>query len=101
MDDEDWDKLSPEEQDAYNNRVGADTELLAARTAYDASMSLKGPAVLGVIGFVFIPFPWLALALIAIAVFWAIIRVASRSQAYQRYKDAQAAVNALKGNRTN
>jgi hypothetical protein len=96
MDDDDWDKLSPEEQDAYNDRVDADTELLAARTAYDTSMSLKGPAVLGVIGFIFIPFLWLALTLIVIAVFWAIIRVAARTQAYQRYKDAQAAVNALK-----
>jgi hypothetical protein len=89
MDDEEWDRLTPDEQDAYNDRIDAEDELSEAKEKYDTSMSLGGPALLGILGIVFggIFFP--AFLIIVLAIVWALMRIVARSQAYQRYKDAR------------
>ena len=100
--DPEWDSLTPEQQDTYNEKIDAENEKIDADNEYDEakklyneSMSLKGPVVLGIIGILFGGIFLPALLIIVLAIVWAIIRVAGRSQAYQRYKDADAALKKI------
>ena len=100
--DEVWDSLTPEQQDAHNERIDADDEYEKAKELYNESMSLKGPFVLGIIGFIFGTFGlglgaflFIGALCIVFAIIWAIIRLASRSQAYMRYKDAKDAIKKI------
>jgi hypothetical protein len=92
--DDDWEKLSDAEQTRYNRLVGLKDEYNEARTNYETSMSLVGPAVLAVIGIPCLLFFYFGVILIIAAIIWAFFRVASRSQAYLRYKDAESALRA-------
>jgi len=96
--DSDWDLLSPEQQDAYNERIDADNEYDEAKELYNKSMSLTGPFVLGIIGVVLLGIYFIGLLPLLLAIVWAIVRVAGRSHAYQRYKDADATLKKLKEN---
>jgi hypothetical protein len=103
--DEVWDTLTPEQQDVYNERIDADNEYEKAKKHYDESMSLKGPFVLAIMGFIFGTFGlglgaflFIGALCVIIAIIWAIIRLTSRSQAYMRYKDAKDSLKKLKEN---
>jgi len=97
--DEDWEKLTPEQQDKYNRRIDAKDEYGEAETEYFKTMSLQGPIglgicgiIIGTLGIVSIFFLGIATLFFILAIVLAIIRVAARSHAYQRYKDAEAAL---------
>lgn len=84
-----WEKLTGEQQDAYNRRIDADK-------AYDKSMSETGPIGLFFAGIIVGFFGVLEMALGALggflcmlAVLWEIIRVIDRGHCYQRVKDAE------------
>lgn len=88
--DAEYDRLTPEQQHRYNQKIAAKDEYTRAKVAYETAMSLWGPAILIVIGVIGIMVFFLGLILIAVAIIWAFFRVAARSQAYQRYRDAEA-----------
>lgn len=92
--DEDWEKLTVEQQRSYNHKISLKSDYNFAKANYDTSMSLLGPAILGVVGVLLIMVFFLGIPIILIAVIWAFFRVASRSQAYQRFKDTEAALKA-------
>ena len=101
--DKDWASLTKQEQDRYNEAVDAKNEYIAAKINYATSMSLAGPVVFLIVGMICcllfgaLIFGYLlqmilfAIIIISAAV-WAIIRVAARSHAYLRYKDAETAL---------
>ncbi|MFZ1898540.1 hypothetical protein [Methanoregula sp.] len=85
-----WEKMTEEQQDAYNRLVGTDKQ-------YDQSLNETTPIALFVIGCIVGFFGLFNIALGAIggflcmlAVLWEIIRVTDRSHRYQRLKDASA-----------
>jgi hypothetical protein len=101
--DADWEKLTDEQQDAYNRRVEADKE-------YDKTMDLFPPIILFVVGCGVSFFAYLSEAhgvvgisdilyvldlisfggfLCFLAVLWALMRVIDRAHCYQRLKDAR------------
>jgi Flp pilus assembly protein TadB len=88
--DTEWEKLTPEQQDSYNNKIELQNEYFEARDAYYNLMSLKGPAILFIIGIILF-FIWIiAVSFVVVAILWAFYRVIGRSHAYQRYKDAES-----------
>jgi len=92
--DAEYERMSPDRQHKYNQKIGAKDEYTRAKKAYETAMSLWGPAILTVIGIIGIAVFFLGLILIAVAIIWAFFRVAARSQAYQRYKDAEVDLKA-------
>jgi len=91
MSDEEWDGLSEELQDKYNHKIKLRIAYKTAMDEYNTSMSLVGPATLTVAGLVITLFWIWALVVAALGIIWALIRVISRSHAYQRYKDTEMA----------
>jgi len=94
--DDEWDNLPDAEQDLYNRKIAAKNEYTYARDAYNSSMSFLGPAALMVLAApAFVLSPILAAILGIFAILWAIVRVISRSHAYQRYRDAEKRIGEL------
>jgi hypothetical protein len=94
--DEEWKKLSDDEQDRHNRKVEAKDEYTEAKEAYETSMSYTGPLILFILGILgsFILGVYLAIGVLIIAILWVVIRVISRSHAYQRYKDTEKELKA-------
>jgi len=97
MEDGEYAALTDEQQRQYNRKIDLKNTYNAAKADYETSMSLWGPSILIIIGV-----PGIVLVLFGLAQFliglipvfvgivWAFYRVAARSQAYQRYRDAES-----------
>ncbi|MDD1689891.1 MAG: hypothetical protein LUQ66_04460 [Methanoregula sp.] len=97
--DEEYDKLTPDQQFGYNLDACTRRELAWAKKDYDATMSIVGPASLAIITnvtglLVFVlTSSFLSVLLVvggtSVAVLWAVIRVVLRSHAYRHLRDTE------------
>jgi uncharacterized membrane protein YoaK (UPF0700 family) len=83
-----WEKMTEEQQDAYNRLVGVDKQ-------YDQSLDVNAPIALFVVGCIVGFFGLFEVALGALggflcmlAVLWALMKVIDRAHCYQRVRDA-------------
>jgi hypothetical protein len=92
-----WNYLTDEQQDAHNQKVEVINEYNDAKDQYDTSMNLTGPTLVFVIGIIMgvIFSGFLILVAIIIAALWALVRIAARSHAYQRMKDAEVKMKSV------
>ena len=97
--DEEYDKLTPDQQFGYNLDACTQRELAWAKKDYDARMSIVGPASLAIITnvaglLVFVlTSSFLSVLLVvggtSVAMLWAVIRIVLHSHAYRHLRDAK------------
>ncbi|MCK9630853.1 MAG: hypothetical protein M0R30_04365 [Methanoregula sp.] len=105
--DEEYDRLTPDQQFGYNLDLCTRRELAWAKKEYDATMSIVGPASLAIIvsvtGFIISLLIDNILSIIlmtfgiCLAVLWAVIRVVSRSDAYKHLRDTETELKSSRG----
>jgi hypothetical protein len=94
---EEWVKLTDDQQDAFNRRIAADRD-------YDKSLDNTPPIALFIVGCIVGFFGLLetflgtlGIFLCFMAILWEIIRVIDRAHRYQRVKDAEAEYKRVMG----